>query len=102
MANISFTGEFGGLLAAAFGSGCAAGYGFHSTVIGAKVEKLFEEKTKMLKEMFDDRVRSATAERDQLKALLERAQQHFDDCDDRLSTLSIEVAGLKAREERRS
>lgn len=101
MADISFTGEFGGLLAVAFGSGCAAGYGFHSTVIGQKVERLFEEKTKMLKEMFDQRVSSATAENTQLKAMLEKAQKHFDDCDERLTTLSIEVAGLKARETRR-
>lgn len=55
----------------------------------------------MLKEMFDQRVSSATAENTQLKAMLEKAQKHFDDCDERLTTLSIEVAGLKARETRR-
>ncbi len=98
MPEVSFTGEFGGLLAGAFGAGCAAGYGFYASVIAAKFQKLFDDRIVLMTQLFDDRVKLTAAENLALRVTLDQAQKHFEECEDRLGELAVKVARLEERE----
>ena len=90
MPEVNFLGEFGGALAVAFGAGCVTGFGFYAGFLADKFRKLFEERSKFHIE-----------EIAVLKLGREEALKHFAECDKTLRLLTVEVAQLKAREDRR-
>lgn len=77
-------GPFGGIIAAAFGSGCVAGYGFHAKSVLTEYQKVWEKRSETL-----------VSDREEMKGKYERAEQHYQDCEKTLRTLSVRIGRLE-------